>query len=104
MVYQAEELIKREMITMLHYDAVFSPTSQQLTHKRQVMNQAQYLAYLEQFPYHTYSQQDLDKAKDILKKEMEVVKHGMGHGELSLESYTQVWEECLAQVCSNSLN
>lgn len=29
---------------------------------------------------------------------MEVVKKGMGHGELSLEAYTQVWEECLAQV------
>lgn len=29
---------------------------------------------------------------------MEIVKQGMGHGELSLESYTQVWEECLDQV------
>merc|ERR1712136_363486 len=33
-----------------------------------------------------------------LKKEMEVVKTGMGHGELSIDSYTQVWEECYAQV------
>lgn len=95
---KAEELIKREMVTMLHYDAVLSPTSQQLANKRQVVNQAQHLAYLEQHPYHSYSQQDLEKAKEMLKKEMEVVKHGMGHGELSLESYTQVWEECLAQV------
>ncbi|KAL0269731.1 UNVERIFIED_CONTAM: hypothetical protein PYX00_007365 [Menopon gallinae] len=78
---KAEELIKREMITMLHYDAVFSPTHQQLAHKRQ-----------------KYSQQELDNAKELLKKEMEVVKQGMGHGELSLECYTQVWEECLGQV------
>lgn len=83
---------------MLHYDAVFSPTKQQLAHKRQVQNQAQHLAYLEQYPYHTYTQPDLEKAKEALKKEMETVKQGMGHGELSLESYTQVWEECLAQV------
>lgn len=83
---------------MLHYDAVFSPTHQQLAHKRQVINQAQHLAYLEQYPYQKYSQQELDNAKELLKKEMEVVKHGMGHGELSLECYTQVWEECLAQV------
>jgi pre-mRNA-splicing factor CDC5/CEF1 len=34
----------------------------------------------------------------MLQQEMEVVKQGMGHGDLSLESYTQVWEECLAQV------
>lgn len=87
------------MITMLHYDAVFSPTyQQQLTQKKQVINQAQHLAYLEQYPYHTYSEQDLEKAKEMLKKEMDVVKHGMAHGELSLESYSQVWEECLAQV------
>ena len=29
---------------------------------------------------------------------MEHVKHRMGHGDLSLEAYTQVWEECYAQV------
>ena len=37
-------------------------------------------------------------AKDLLAEEMKVVKTGMGHGEVSLEAYTQVWEECLAQV------
>ncbi|KAK6635552.1 CDC5 cell division cycle 5-like protein [Polyplax serrata] len=95
---KAEELIKKEMVVMLHYDAVFSPIPQQLPHKKQVINQAQHLAYLEHNPYHTYSQQEIEKAKEILKKEMDIVKHGMGHGELSLESYTQVWEECLAQV------
>ena len=29
---------------------------------------------------------------------MDVVKQGMLHGDLSLDAYTQVWEECLAQV------
>ena len=29
---------------------------------------------------------------------MSYVKQRMGHGELSLESYTQVWEECYGQV------
>lgn len=29
---------------------------------------------------------------------MAVVKEGMAHGELSLDSYTTVWEECLSQV------
>ncbi|XP_046987695.1 cell division cycle 5-like protein [Schistocerca americana] len=97
---KAEELIKSEMITMLHYDAVYSPvTSQQEAKKRgQIMTQAQHLAYLEQHPYSNYSQDQVAQAREILKREMEVVKQGMGHGELSLESYTQVWEECLAQV------
>lgn len=38
------------------------------------------------------------KAKELLKKEMGVVKVGMNHGDLSLESYSQVWEECYSQV------
>lgn len=38
------------------------------------------------------------QAKAILAAEMEVVKTGMGHGDLSLEAYTQVWEECYGQV------
>lgn len=29
---------------------------------------------------------------------MEVVKAGMGHGDLSMEAYCQVWEECYGQV------
>jgi pre-mRNA-splicing factor CDC5/CEF1 len=29
---------------------------------------------------------------------MGVVKSGMNHGELSLESYSQVWDECYSQV------
>lgn len=40
----------------------------------------------------------LFQAKQVLKKEMEIVKQGMNHGELSLDSFTQVWGECLGQV------
>lgn len=29
---------------------------------------------------------------------MAVVKEGMAHGELSLDAYTTVWEECLSQI------
>lgn len=29
---------------------------------------------------------------------MEKVKVGMGHGDLTMEAYTQVWDECLSQV------
>lgn len=29
---------------------------------------------------------------------MNVVKEGMAHGDLSLDAYTTVWEECLSQV------
>lgn len=69
--------------------------------KRAVQLQASHLAYLEQHPYEEFSAEELSEAKQLLQKEMEVVKAGMGHGELSLDAYTQVWEECLAQVRHN---
>lgn len=104
---KAEELIKREMIIMLHHDATHHPTEQQMgiqpgTKKgkqpHSVINQAQHLAYLEKHPYEKFDDYDIEIAREVLLEEMEVVKKGMNHGDLSLEAYSQVWEECLAQV------
>ncbi|XP_013391100.1 cell division cycle 5-like protein [Lingula anatina] len=105
---KAEELIKKEMLTMLHHDAVYSPTDTQLgiipgskkavPSQKTVVNQAHHLAYLEQNPYTEVDDRDLEQARELLRREMEVVKRGMGHGDLSLEAYTQVWEECYSQV------
>ncbi|CAH1647008.1 unnamed protein product [Spodoptera littoralis] len=94
---QAEELLKHEMLTMLHYDSLRDPPPG-IDKKRAVQLQASHLAYLEQNPYEEFSSEELEAAKAEMKKEMEVVKAGMGHGELSMDAYTQVWEECLAQV------
>ncbi|XP_028172870.1 cell division cycle 5-like protein [Ostrinia nubilalis] len=94
---QAEELLKAEMVTMLHYDALRDPPPG-VDKKRIVQLQAAHLAYLEQHPYEDFLPSELDAAKQELKKEMEVVRAGMGHGDLSMDAYTQVWEECLAQV------
>jgi len=106
---RAEELIKREMLTMIHYDAKENPTESQLgvsilTKNKNVdpakaasLAQA-HKTYLDKRPYESFTEEELKDADDLLKKEMEVVKTGMGHGELSIDSYTQVWEECYAQV------
>lgn len=66
--------------------------------KKSTLAHAQQLSYLEQHPYEKFSDEEIAHSKKLLQKEIEVVKNGMGHGELSLEAYTQVWEECLAQV------
>jgi len=34
---------------------------------------------------------------------MDVVKAGMSHGDLSMEAYSQVWEECYGQVSTADL-
>ncbi|KAL8617506.1 hypothetical protein ACOMHN_064791 [Nucella lapillus] len=104
---RAEELIKKEMLTMMHYDALYSPTPQQMgitpgTKKPQgqkgALNQAQHLAYLEDHPYVKYEDGDIQLAKGVLHEEMHYVKEGMGHGDLSLDTFSQVWDECYAQV------
>lgn len=98
---KAEELIKSEMITMLHYDSLkdpVPPNSNLPNSKKPVITQAQHIAYLEQNPYESFMPEELERAKNMLKAEMDYVKHGMGHGDLSLDAYNQVWEECLSQV------
>lgn len=99
LLQKAEEMIKREMLTMIHYDAAYTPPDiGQQGKKPQPVNQAQHLAYLEQHPYEQVTEEELRSAHEALQQEMDYVKHKMGHGDLSLEAYTQVWEECYAQV------
>lgn len=94
---KAEELIKKEMVIMLHYDNYKNPLVP-LQSKRPTVSQAQQLAYLEQNPYENISKEELELSRMMLAREMDIVKHGMNHGDLSIDAYTQVWEECLSQV------
>merc|ERR1719266_660308 len=103
---KAEEMIKREMILMMHHDCLETPTLAQqgaagAKHKdreRGIVNESVHRGYLDRHPYKEVATEDMDAAKILLEAEMEVVKTGMQHGDLSLDAYTQVWEECLAQV------
>lgn len=92
---RAEELIKQEMITMLHYDALNDPVSGSSTAPQK---KQQHVNYLDSHPYHKVSIEEREAAGHLLKQEMQIVKTGMSHGELSIESYSQVWQECLSQV------
>ncbi|XP_005810448.1 cell division cycle 5-like protein [Xiphophorus maculatus] len=102
----AEELIKQEMITMLHHDCLHHPSSSAVTQLQRgktkgpasTSNNASHISYLETHPYKPISTEEMEQAKAILTAEMEVVKAGMGHGDLSMEAYIQVWEECYGQV------
>ncbi|XP_071506962.1 cell division cycle 5-like protein [Diadema antillarum] len=100
---KAEEMIKEEMITMLHYDSLKNPVGEQGGARKgekpaPKANPAVHVAFLEQNPYHQYDETEMAKARELLQGEMEVVKAGMAHGDLPQEAYTQVWEECLSQV------
>lgn len=93
---KAEELIKAEMITMMHYDCYKDPLL--APGKPQKPNANIHAAYLVDHKYEEVSEEDMLMAKAVLEKEMQVVKKGMAHGDLSIESYSQVWQECLEQV------
>nr|DBA25681.1 TPA: hypothetical protein GDO54_010045 [Pyxicephalus adspersus] len=100
---KAEEMIKKEMITMLHFDSLHHPCGDSANKKggkmpSSVTTNTEHVAYLEHNPYEKLAQEELKYAEDLLKQEMEVVKQGMGHGDLSLDAYNQVWEECYSQV------
>lgn len=99
---KAEEMIKKEMITMLHYDALHHPYGDSAAKKGKmpsaVTTNSEHVGYLDQNAYDKMTQEELKYAEDLLKQEMEVVKQGMGHGDLSLDAYNQVWEECYSQV------
>ncbi|XP_042599104.1 cell division cycle 5-like protein [Cyprinus carpio] len=99
---QAEEVIKKEMITMIHFDCLHHPFSDAQAKKGKGMgsssNNTEHITFLEKNPYEKVSEEELKKAGELLAQEMEVVKHGMGHGDLSMEAYNQVWEECYSQV------
>ncbi|KAH8857943.1 Cell division cycle 5-like protein, partial [Schistosoma japonicum] len=116
---KAEELIKQEMVTMMHYDNLNNPPPNQLLDAAKQTNpssggsgvapasqQRRYLqqlkatheSFLKDCPYEQFVPDDLKLAEELLEEEMHVVRNGMGHGELSAEAYAKVWHECLSQV------
>ena len=93
------------MIIMLRNDIVNHPTSDQveLLKQKKTRNSVQAViaanqAALEREQYERFTEEEMADAKKMLLKEMEFVKQRIGHGDLPLESYSKVWEECYAQV------
>ena len=78
---RAEELIKREMIVMMHHDCIETPTPAQMgegskkkNSDRGIVNEASHRAYLDKHPYQKFDDAEIADAKELLAKEMDVVK------------------------------
>lgn len=111
---KAEELIKKEMLTMLHYDSLHNPPFTLLADlsrntdgkllsavaqkKRLQQVNTTHEAFLRDSEYEEFSDESLAQAAAAIEAETAVVRGAMGHGEVSGEAYARVWEECLAQV------
>ena len=90
---------------MLRNDIVNNPTEthlEMLNQKKTRANAQNVLAtnrkYLSQKPLDDVTEEEMQAAKELLKEEIEVVKQGMNHGDLAMDAYTKVWEECYGQV------
>ena len=90
---------------MLRHDIVTHPTQNQMNalNSKKTRNQAQNVIVtnkkiLSENPFNDITEEEISSARELLKKEMEVVKDAMDHGELSIEAYTKVWDECYGQV------
>ncbi|CAG0905175.1 unnamed protein product, partial [Cyprideis torosa] len=80
---RAEELIKQEMLTMLHYDALNTPSfsgGQGGGVKKGSKEEQRHVAFLEKRPYQKFSEQELQQAQELLEKEMQVSTGTPGEG------------------------
>jgi len=101
----AEELIKAEMIKMLQNDVTTHLTPAQITalNTKKTRNAAQAAINrnkeaLVAEPLEDITEDEMREARALLEEEINYVKKAMGHGELPLEVYTKVWEECYGQL------
>jgi pre-mRNA-splicing factor CDC5/CEF1 len=93
-LYEAEEMIKQEMLVMLRYDLVHHPPPAGTT--KVILNKVK--ADLETAPKDSFTEEEMTEADKLLLEEMQVVKAGMGHKELSGSEYSSIWEECYREV------
>ncbi|CAF3588977.1 unnamed protein product [Adineta steineri] len=90
---KAEELIKQEMLVLLHYDAANNPPSNTSFNRNKDFSN-----YLDTHPYEQFTDEDLATARALLESEVNVVKKTMGRGDINLDVYSKVWDECYSQV------
>ena len=98
-------MIKEEMLKMVRNDVVMHPnlTQQSLLSSKKTRGPVQGIINanrnaLKADPLEKFTDEELANAKKLLKEEIEVVKKIMGHGDINLDVYTKVWEECYGQV------
>ena len=90
---EAEEMIKEEMLVMLHHDALTNPTDEQA-----IRSSGEHSSFLSVHRFDEVSEEDMNEADGLLREEMQHVRDKMDHGEIPIQTYNAVWEECLSQV------
>lgn len=92
-IQKAEELIKDEMLVLLHYDAVNNPVA-----NNPINRNKDFSVYLDKHPYEEFTDEELANARNLLETEVNAVKKTMSHGDINVDVYSIVWDECYSQV------
>lgn len=91
---QAEEMIKKEMLTIIHHDVLRNPSANQMVKS----SSSESSTYLANNPYREANEEEIEQANELIRDEMDFVREKMNHGDLSEETLNTVWQECLAEV------
>jgi len=95
-----EELIKREMITMLHHDALHNTSANQAPSKQNKKAQSaqSHVNYLKKHEYEEVEPEDLEEAKEMLAAEMKMMQESSQQKNLTLDTFDSVWHECYSRL------
>uniref|UniRef100_T1KRB2 Uncharacterized protein n=2 Tax=Tetranychus urticae TaxID=32264 RepID=T1KRB2_TETUR len=91
---RAQELIDREVLTMIAYDSLNNPTDQQMLSTKASNNSNVHSAWLKDFPYREISDDEMVSAKMLIQEEMEKMAEEVGGRDILLEKYEKIYEEC----------
>ncbi|KFD56977.1 hypothetical protein M514_02234 [Trichuris suis] len=96
--HAADEMLKREMLVLLHHDALNNPTSAQTKYMNVTDAADRFSQFLEKNPYMPANQADLLEANKLLEAEEVAIFTELNRDHLDLETYSQIWNECYSQV------
>jgi len=98
----AEELIKQEMVKMMHYDALYYPGDNQIPSDAKARNKRKgivgpevHQSYLTHMPYEDISIEEHVSAQELIEMESERLKAVSDHGEYD---YKHITDECRQQL------
>ncbi|CDW57868.1 cell division cycle 5 protein like [Trichuris trichiura] len=96
--HAADEMLKREMLVLLHHDALNNPTPAQTKYMNVTDAADRFSQFLEKNPYIPANQTDLIEANKLLEAEEVTIFTELNRDHLDLETYSQIWNECYSQV------
>ncbi|KRY49737.1 Cell division cycle 5-like protein [Trichinella britovi] len=98
-IQKAEEIIKKQLLCLLHYDSMNNPTVEQLKAARRSDQKAMAKArapYIAEDPTQ-FSAEDLEKASRVLDEEWKMLLKIKLPEPVDLASFTEIWKDCYSQ-------